>query len=47
MSDSVHSALAGAYDALSCIHFQGMHYRHDIGQRQAVLSFTDAKDLRI
>lgn len=30
---SLDESLAKAYEAIGCIHFEGMHYRHDIGRR--------------
>jgi phosphoribosylamine--glycine ligase len=27
------SAIQRTYDAVSCVHFEGMHYRSDIGRK--------------
>jgi phosphoribosylamine--glycine ligase len=33
VADDLSSAIAGAYEGVRCIHFEGMHYRTDIGRR--------------
>ena len=33
VADELSSAIAAAYEAVRCIHFEGMHYRTDIGRR--------------
>jgi phosphoribosylamine--glycine ligase len=35
-AQTLDEALEKAYAGVRCIHFEGMHYRHDIGRRQTV-----------
>ena len=42
LGDTIAGAQRKAYNAVKCIHFQGMHYRKDIGERRCVRRLCEA-----